>query len=409
MEEAVTKRRAHNLSGDFAYRATCPPDKAQIEYWDEKFNGLFLRCFRSEQKSWYLRYRSGGRKRFLKLGRFTGMAGGMTYKQASDKAKKELAGLVANGIDPAVERDARRAAKTFGDLCVEYLARTNKKSLDDDRQIINHDLLPRLEHLKAAEITQTDILNVLDTIVDRGKKVLANRTRTLLGTIFKFGIKRAIINPGENPCIYVDARPGGKEKHRERFLNDDEIKAVWGACEAERLGNAARLALLTGQREMEVCRMEWGELDLSKAVWTIPASRSKNKKPHVVPLVGKALAILREIEAGEHDPLRVFSGASKTSAATLMRRLRKATGIEFRFHDLRRTVATGIVALDWRLDPIVSKILNHSSHGVTATVYIHHPFDEEKRAALTKWDRHLDEIINGKPASNVIELRSGAA
>jgi integrase len=402
--EAYLNRRVHELSDAFAQKAVAP-SVPQLDFWDDEIKGLMLRCFRSGKKSWCLRYWSDGRKRFIVLGRFPGMS----CKRARSEATKKLAGKVL-GTDPTAERDARRAAKTFAELAELYLtkhAAVNKKSADADRRTIEHDLLPRLGQLKAAEITQTDILDVLDAIVDRDARVLANRARTLLGTIFRFGIKRAIIKPHENPCTYVDARPGGKETPRDRVLSDDEIKAVWAGCDAEPLGNAARLALLTGQREMEIFGMEFSELDLNKGVWEIPASRSKNKKPHTVPLVGAALGILRGIEAGEHDALRVFPGANASRVAALMRRLREVTGIaDWRFHDLRRTVATGISKLDYRLGIIVAKLLNHSSKGVTDTTYIHNPLDDEKRAALIRWDRHIDEVINGKPASNVIELRA---
>ena len=52
---------------------------------------------------------------------------------------------------------------------------------------------------------------------------------------------------------------------------------------------------------------------------------------------------------------------------------------------------------------IVSKILNHVERGITE-VYDRHSYDSEKRAALLRWDRHLDESVDGKPPSNVVVL-----
>lgn len=401
--DAFLNRRVRVLSDRFC-RTVEAPALPQLDYFDEDLKGLMLRVFRSGKKTWYFRYWSQGKKRGERLGRFPAMSS----KQARNAAERLRAGRVL-GTDPAAERDARRTAESFADLVKEYLKRhaTHKKSSAEDLRVINKDLLPAWEDLKAAEITKRDINKVLDAIVDRGSKVQANRTRALIHTIFKVGIEREILK--ENPCAGTKARPGGPEAPRERVLSDAEIKAVWAACETEPLGDAARLAILTGQREMEVIQLTWPELSLAEGEWSLPAARSKNKRPHSIPLVGKALAILRGIfEAGEHDPVRVFPNAGNADAAALVRRLRKATGTDdWRFHDLRRTFASGIMKLDPSLETIISRLLNHARTGVTATVYAHYAFDKEKRAALIRWDRHVDSVLNGRAEdSNVVELRS---
>ena len=87
-------------------------------------------------------------------------------------------------------------------------------------------------------------------------------------------------------------------------MTDDELRAFWGATEslqAKRkdgipFGSLLRLLLLTAQRENEVAGMRWVELDLHKGIWTIPASRTKNGKPHIVHLGHLALEILGTIE-----------------------------------------------------------------------------------------------------------------
>jgi integrase len=403
-KESLMKKRRHDLSVDLS-RVPIPVLTPQEDYWssDPRTPGLLLRVYRSGKMTWALRYNANGKKNFFKLGR----ANVMTYRKAHDQALRQL-GKIANDADPAGERNARRDAESFAALVDEYLKRhaVHKRSSLEDQRVINKDLLPAWKDRKADEITKRDVNKVLDAIVDRGSPVQANRVRVLIHTVFKVGIEREILK--ENPCAGTKAQPGGPEAPRERVLSDAEIKAVWAACEAEPLGDAARLAILTGQREMEVIQLTWPELSLAEGEWSLPAARSKNKRPHSIPLVGKALAILRGIfEAGEHDPVRVFPNAGKAEAATLMRRLRRATATDWRFHDLRRTFASGIMKLDPSLETIISRLLNHARTGVTATVYAHYAFDKEKRAALIRWDRHVDSVINGRAEeSNVIELRA---
>jgi integrase len=85
-----------------------------------------------------------------------------------------------------------------------------------------------------------------------------------------------------------------------------------------------------------------------------------------------------------------------------MRAIKGASGLDFRFHDLRRTAASLMVGSGIpRL--VVSKILNHVEQGVTA-IYDRHSYDTEKRGALFRWDARLREIVTGQPAAKVVAL-----
>ena len=88
--------------------------------------------------------------------------------------------------------------------------------------------------------------------------------------------------------------------------------------------------------------------------------------------------------------------------AWLVKLRQRAALADFRFHDLRRTVASGMSAIGIpRLT--ISKLLNHTEGGVTR-IYDRHSYDSEKRQALLRWERHLTKIVSG--ASNVIELHA---
>ncbi len=66
----------------------------------------------------------------------------------------------------------------------------------------------------------------------------------------------------------------------------------------------------------------------------------------------------------------------------------------FRGHDLRRTVATKLAEMGFSID-VIGKVLNHAESGVTATIYVRHTYDREKRRALESWADYLDEILRG--------------
>jgi integrase len=85
-----------------------------------------------------------------------------------------------------------------------------------------------------------------------------------------------------------------------------------------------------------------------------------------------------------------------------MRRLKLATGVEFKFHDLRRTAASHMAALGVARF-VIARLLNHVDSAVTA-VYDRYSYDLDKTKALQLWDRRLDEIACGKPTSNLVRV-----
>jgi integrase len=98
-----------------------------------------------------------------------------------------------------------------------------------------------------------------------------------------------------NPCAFVPKL--AKERARDRVYSDDELKALWKAFETIGVvGDVFKLQLLTAARPGEVSELEWGELDLTRAMWTQPSARTKNPKVHVVPLCAMAVRILEGLQ-----------------------------------------------------------------------------------------------------------------
>ena len=216
---------------------------------------------------------------------------------------------------------------------------------------------------------------------------------------------------------------------RDRVLSDEEAAAIWrAACEAPSpIGTIVRLLMLTGQRREEVAGMTWAELSEDLATWTIPAMRTKNGIPHLVPLSQTARELLRALHsdrpgvsrartAGPGPKLALvfpgerktpFSGWSKAKAA-----LDTASGVSgWWLHDLRRTLATGLQRLSVRLE-VTEAVLNHlsGSRAGVVGIYQRHDWAEEKRAALDAWSAHLLAAAGGRlPAGKVVPFsRAGS-
>jgi integrase len=246
--------------------------------------------------------------------------------------------------------------------------------------------------MKAADITRQDVRDLLDGMVPK-TPIMANRVLALLRKLYNFGLSRDMV--AVSPCLGIE-RPV-PERQRDRVLTYEELRRVWQAAGEEdaRDGALVKLLLLTAQRSGEVRALAWGDLDLETAWWTIPAGRAKNKLAHRVPLRGPAIAILRELRALDAAATWVFPSRSRDGYRTTIHkvacRVRDRSGVQFIPHDLRRTVASYMTSFGTpRL--VVSKILNHVEHGVTA-VYDRHSYDREKRLAIDAWAAGLLEIV----------------
>jgi len=142
--------------------------------------------------------------------------------------------------------------------------------------------------------------------------------------------------------------------------------------------------------------MRWSEVDLDAKQWVIPAERSKNGKPHVVPLSPYAFDILNEVPRFlDCDYVFTTTRNSPVSGfSKMLRRISEASGtLGWRLHDLRRTAASGM-ARAGVAPHIVEKVLNHVSGEISgvAAVYNRYGYTDEKRAALEKWGNFLDGL-----------------
>ena len=182
----------------------------------------------------------------------------------------------------------------------------HKKSWRNDKQILNADILPQWKNRPLREVmTKRTIRELLQTIIDRGAPIHANRVHVLLSKLCAFAVDQDVLE--NNPVR--DVRKPSKERIRERVLTPEEIRTFWQATGSMPAPLRAlwRLRLLTAQRpQEEVAQLQWGEVDLEAAWWTIPSGKTKNKLAHRVPLSTPAVELLRELRAEEEPAPEAF-------------------------------------------------------------------------------------------------------
>ena len=266
------------------------------------------------------------------------------------------------------------------------------------------EILPVIGDVPLASLHRRDIHRVLDRIKERGSISMSSRTFTDLRAMLELGSRRGYLE--NNPAARMKEAP--TVEPRERYLSEGEIALLWPALSKFKkpVELALKLALVTGQRIGEVCGINEEELDLAKALWTIPAERSKNGQSHTVPLSNMALELIGEARTGG----RLLNCTPDRIAHVLAYYMDSLPVKGWRAHDLRRTVCTHLAKMGFS-PMVIGSVVNHrqvTKAGVTLGVYVQYDYAREKRDALDAWADRLSAIVTGTE-SQIISMRAGAS
>ncbi len=243
-------------------------------------------------------------------------------------------------------------------------------------------------------VTRSDVLRVVDAI----KRGTADQFMALVSSFYNWSYDRGVevVNPARNRL-----RVTGGRRVRARTLTDDELMMLWRAFEAE--GDPARASaavlIFTGCRRREATGMRWAELDLDAATWILPPERrktgNKDSRPFVIHLHPAVVDLLRAQPVLEGSPF-VFWGRRDRRPFdfhhAMMQRLAKLPIPEWRLHDIRRTVRSGMAALG--VSQMVAELcLGHVAKPGLVAVYDQHSYAKEMLEAWQKWGERVAELV----------------
>jgi integrase len=373
-----------------------PTPSSDVVYWDAILPGFGVKVTPRGRKVFIVLYRAGGAG--SKLRKYTiGPYGRVTLHQARVAAQKVFAARL-EGRDPAAEkREIKR--RVVADRVEDLLETFVDQRLSQNRSGAEIARLLRREMAKAwagksvHEIGKRDVVEVVSAIEQRGAPVAANKALKSIKMFLRWCVGRAILE--QSPAEGVPSP--AKEVARDRVLSDDELARVILAARQidDRYGCIVELLALTGQRREEVAKLAWVEIDLTRRLWTIPKSRTKNAKGHVVDLSDQSIAVLDRMKKQDNDDF-AFGGSKPfqdfARAKRKLDELSKITG--WCLHDLRRTCVSGMARLG--VAPhVADKVLNHQSGAISgvAAVYQRHEFLAERKDALERWSAHVAQIV----------------
>ena len=348
-----------------------------------------------------IEFRGTGRERRITIGRFPNWGVGAARTEA-----KRLRRLIDQGADPLGDIEAEREAPTVADLITRFEQehvgpRLRPGTAHAYRLLIKKHIAPHFgRHTKVTDVRFEDVDALHRKITLSGSTYAANRCLGVLSKMFALAARWQMRD--DNPVRGVEKNTEAKRK---RYLSGEELAALTKALAAhpdQQVSNILRLLLLTGARSGEVRAMRWEDVDLTKGIWSKPASATKQKADHVVPLSAPVRQLLSSLRAqqtakgGTLGPWVFPSNNNPTGHTVALSRawatICKRAGLsDLRIHDLRHSFASQLASGGASL-PLIGALLGHSNPATTHRYA--HLFDDPQRAAVERVAAIIDNAGN---------------
>lgn len=370
-------------------------------------SGMYLEVSPAGGKYWRFKYRFAGKEKRLALGVYPEVSG-KEARLRRDEARR----LLANGIDPGIERKVQkaatveRAANSFEAVAREWFARQSpswaKSHADKIIARLEKDVFPWLGGRAIAEIKAPEVLAVLRRVEARGALDTSHRVHQNCGQVFRY----AVATGRAERDVSADLRgalPPARHTHFASVTEPDDVAGLLRALDGFQgtfvVQCALRLAPLLFVRPGELRTAEWSQFDLDKAQWRYTVSKTKTE--HLVPLARQAVEILRDLYALTGQRKYVFPGrdvSKPMSGAAInaaLRRMGFDTKTEITGHGFRAMART---ILHERLrfpSEVIEHQLAHKVPDALGTAYNRTKFIDDRVVMMQKWADYLEQLKAG--------------
>lgn len=380
------------------------PDKKTPDKYSDS-NGLQLHVFSTGRMTWIYAYRYENKQRSLTLGAYPDLSLGDARIKASDARK-----ILNNGIDPNQAKKQHKYSIDenilFSTLAREWLESkkhviTEQSYLRDlrDLRAFEKDFFPYIGNMQITDIKGKDVLSCALKIEQRGANELAKRAIPLAGRVFRYAIRKGIIESDPTPHLQEALKPR-KVQHMAR-LDISEFPEFLKLMDTYNGGILVKSAMLfinlTFVRTKELRYMEWSEVNFDTHEWRIPAHKMKMGLPHIVPLSKQALAILEELKPltgskeyvfYNHSTAKPLSENGITQAIENMGYKGRMTG-----HGFRGLASTTLHEQGYMHDAIELQ-LAHKAGNVVSQAYNHAQHLKYRANMMQDWANYIDSLRN---------------
>ena len=402
--------------------AVCTPGAKRDRLSDA--GGLYLEISPAGSKRWFWKYRKNGKEGRMALGSYPAV-GLKAAREARDYAKMQK----AEGSDPVrarkVERlkTARPGGDTFKAVALEWYSKQapqwSTSHAERSLRQLERDLFPWIGTRAMTDIHPMELLAALQKVEERGAVETADRVLMLARQVWDYWLPTADVQQrniteglkgrltpyrGKSFAAIVDPlRMGELLRAMKRYTGGPIVRT------------ALQLAPLLYQRPGNLRMMEWAELDLDAALWTIPSMKMKGRKDqkengraHAVPLPVQAVVLIKGLQPLTGHGRYVFPGershdrpVSDNSVRTALYAL--GFGKEQTWHGFRASARTMLVD-QLNLDPLaIEANLAHAVKDANGRSYNRTQYLMQRFEQIQQWADYLDKLAAG---GDVVEFKS---
>lgn len=367
-------------------------------------SGLYLYISGAGGKSWRLDYNFFGKRKTLTLGSYPSLTLADARSQR-DEAKRKL----GQGVDPSLAKkrqqlEAKAAAgNTFGLIADEFIEKLRRDKRAEATITKNTWMLKvlaaKLGPYPITQITARDVLSVLTSIEKSGRVESALAARSTIGRVFRYAIATARAETDPTSALRGALQRHVPTSHPALTTRSDLggiMRAIYLYKGWPSLVAALKIQALCFARPGETRSMEWCELDLEGAIWTIPATKAKMRREHHVPLSRQALEVIAQIKELNGEGSYVFpsmmSGKKLLSENSMNSALRRM-GVgadEHTAHGFRSSASSILNESDEFNPDAIEAQLAHLDSSKVRRVYNRATYWDERVRMMQWWADMLD-------------------
>lgn len=363
--------------------------------------GLYLRIDPTNRKYWILRYWEGGKEHKTSLGPYPALS-----LRAARAKRDEIQAARARGESPRTPpRRTEPLAHVIDDWLRVKMAAKAPSYLRTIRLRLDRYILPTLGDARLEDITPGEVLRLCRRIEDSGRVETAHRVKMIIGQVFRFAIASDLTDIDPTSSLKGALRPQ-ETRHYAALTEPAEIGRLVQTMREYPypvMRAALLFSVLTFARPGEVRRAEWGEINLDRAEWRIPAGRMKMKRPHLVPLATQTIAILEELRPWSGSERWLFPSARNDGRCMSENGVRvtlRSLGYEnnqITPHGFRAMASTVLNEHGWPPD-VIERQLAHAEKNSVRAAYNHAEHLDERRRMMQHWADWLESLSASKEA-----------
>lgn len=381
-------------------------------------NGLYLLVQPNGSRLWRHKFRFAGKEKSLAYGKYPEVSLAEARERRDDARR-----LLRRGIDPAAaRREEKRDARVRNATAFEAVAR-EWHEVKSDMWTDNHagyvmrrleaDAFPALGVRAIAEVTASEVLDVIRKVERRGARELAHRLLQSISAVFRYAIATDRVKSDPTRDLRGALKPvqhGNFAALDEKDLPEFMQRLVTNESRMFlRTRIAVDLLMRTFVRTGELIGARWEEFDLAKQEWTLPPGRMKRRREHIVPLSTQVVGLLEQLRSNDQEGDLLFPGMGRRNESmsnnTVLAALKrmgyqgKMTG-----HGFRAMASTILNAQGFNAEAI-ERQLAHVERNKTRAAYNRNPHLHhlpERRRMMQHWSDYLDGIARG---AKVVPIR----